>query len=339
MRTIRSIDCRTCTQTQHVNCGGTRRVLCVEEDMVEKHDEMEGNCSLTDCPGLPYHHPCRGVNRTQCYPYARILNITEEGRCIVDGIDAEGAHPNFVTHDQQDPVDLTTLALRVIIFTALIICIVWRDKEGEANPTKANHRGARPRQDPVETGPATPQTPLSRKSTTTARSDTSSKKATSASDESPMMETLDVPRGDIEPLAPRCHTCRNPLRDAAGDMTPSVFVGGFFYHQKCMGCRVCRAKLDGNAFRQLNDELLCLDCYQLSTHPACSGCGGILRERASWALGLMWHQGCFRCARCHLGMPANEWVNMNGVPFCENCAWMCTLEGSIPPKPKPTQAA
>jgi len=123
-----------------------------------------------------------------------------------------------------------------------------------------------------------------------------------------------------------CQSCRNKERCASCGFliteTKYVTVDDKTYHPDCFRCSECLIELESK-FHLEDDKLYCGTCISLkgSSNPEdeCPKCylplsGGIIK-----ALGKRYHEDCFVCHSCFGPFPNDEFVNVKGNPFCDNC--------------------
>jgi len=94
-----------------------------------------------------------------------------------------------------------------------------------------------------------------------------------------------------------------------------------YYHKGCFLCTHCNGSLAG-AFFELNGVPVCQKCYK-DKKPAkftCHRCKNPIHGPVLEACEKKWHDpDCFLCTKCNKKL-GDDFVNVSGSPYCENCA-------------------
>jgi len=107
--------------------------------------------------------------------------------------------------------------------------------------------------------------------------------------------------------AKSCTRCSLPL---SGKYVEAL---GNRYHPECLVCSSCSTQL-GMQFLELNGKPICQNCMH-----KCYTCGKSITGKYVEAFDQKYHQGCFTCHKCKIGLQ-DDYFDVNGKPTCESCA-------------------
>eukprot|EP00045_Choanoeca_perplexa_P015611 m.198311 g.198311 ORF g.198311 m.198311 type:complete len:423 (-) comp17040_c0_seq2:3066-4334(-) len=107
--------------------------------------------------------------------------------------------------------------------------------------------------------------------------------------------------------APDCSSCNKTIEVSY----PQLTLGGLHFHNNpaCFNCKQCHKYLfsgiDGGKAVMLDDHLYCRKHAELMLQadvPKCRECAKPLEGECVKADGILYHEACFRCARCNVSL-------------------------------------
>ncbi|KAK0148205.1 Four and a half LIM domains protein 1 [Merluccius polli] len=120
-------------------------------------------------------------------------------------------------------------------------------------------------------------------------------------------------------FAKHCAACKQPITS-----------GGVSYqeepwHSHCFVCSSCSKPLVGTSFTKHQDQVFCVDCYKTSVAQKCAGCHNPITGFGKGVNvvkyeGCSWHEYCFTCKRCSLGLANKRFVAKGKDVLCADCA-------------------
>ncbi|XP_064206702.1 four and a half LIM domains protein 1-like isoform X1 [Anguilla rostrata] len=110
----------------------------------------------------------------------------------------------------------------------------------------------------------------------------------------------------------------------------AITSGGVTYqdqpwHSDCFVCHTCRKPLAGTRFTSHEEHAYCVDCYKSTVAKKCSGCQSPI---TGFGKGInvvnyedkSWHEYCFNCKKCSLGLANKPFVVKGEAIYCPDCA-------------------
>uniref|UniRef100_A0A914ZZ60 LIM zinc-binding domain-containing protein n=1 Tax=Parascaris univalens TaxID=6257 RepID=A0A914ZZ60_PARUN len=134
----------------------------------------------------------------------------------------------------------------------------------------------------------------------------------------------------------RCNACHVPLTSheaAKGELIYSLRKAWHRDHFICVRCH-CSIGGGGLDFRESPTDRhypICLDCFMEENHPKCEACDRVLRETCLKAVGKLWHESCFTCAKCHSPFPQGKFCIFNGKPYDADCYFLTKYSQVLTP--------
>uniref|UniRef100_F1LB85 Paxillin n=1 Tax=Ascaris suum TaxID=6253 RepID=F1LB85_ASCSU len=134
----------------------------------------------------------------------------------------------------------------------------------------------------------------------------------------------------------RCNACHEPLtihEAAKGELIYSLRKAWHREHFICIRCH-CFIGGGGRDFRESPTDRhypICLDCFMEENHPKCEACDRVLRETCLKAMGKLWHESCFTCAKCHSPFPQGRFCIFNGKPYDADCYFLTKYSQVLTP--------
>uniref|UniRef100_A0A1B6D845 LIM zinc-binding domain-containing protein n=1 Tax=Clastoptera arizonana TaxID=38151 RepID=A0A1B6D845_9HEMI len=111
----------------------------------------------------------------------------------------------------------------------------------------------------------------------------------------------------------KCFKCDQPIRDVV------IVAGNKTWHKEHFVCSSCNQPLSNKSFYQENEQPLCQNCYEHLICPKCSECNHPITDTAIIAMGMKYHQTCFRCKKCKKTISNCTFEMVNKQRICSNC--------------------
>uniref|UniRef100_T1ISM6 Actin-binding LIM protein 1 n=1 Tax=Strigamia maritima TaxID=126957 RepID=T1ISM6_STRMM len=93
-----------------------------------------------------------------------------------------------------------------------------------------------------------------------------------------------------------------------------------YFHIDCFKCKICSSSLAQGGFFYKDPDYYCSTDYQKLFGTKCGACGEFVEGEVVTALGNIYHQKCFVCARCRQQFPSGERVTFTGKEcLCQKC--------------------
>jgi len=119
-------------------------------------------------------------------------------------------------------------------------------------------------------------------------------------------------------FATRCGKC--------GEIIVGEYISalGKEWHNKCFTCKECGCSFPTESFYEYKGMPYCETHYHLKRGSLCSRCNKPIVGRCISASGKKYHPDHFTCVKCNkllaTGNMDDEYKEVNGHPFCGNCA-------------------
>ena len=111
-----------------------------------------------------------------------------------------------------------------------------------------------------------------------------------------------------------CAVCGKPI-----DPT-TLQAGDKYYHRACFKCAHCGKPIAGT-YGEVNGKVYCSnECIREATGVRCNGCGKVITGQYINVLNKPYHKDCLACKKCHKPFPDLKFYNVNGDPYCADCA-------------------
>jgi len=119
-------------------------------------------------------------------------------------------------------------------------------------------------------------------------------------------------------FATRCGKC--------GEIIVGEYISalGKEWHNKCFTCKECNCSFPTESFYEYKGMPYCETHYHLKRGSLCARCNNPIVGRCISASGKKFHPEHFTCVKCNkllaTGNMDDEYKEVNGHPFCTNCA-------------------
>jgi len=114
-----------------------------------------------------------------------------------------------------------------------------------------------------------------------------------------------------------CPTCGDDLANGQ----PVVQAGPQKYHQPCFRCTACNKPFGAGKYVNSGGRPYCPGCKPSQNIGSCAKCHQPLTpNNAIEALDKPWHPQCFTCTTCNSPFPSGDYVEIDNLPYCHNCA-------------------
>ncbi|KAF8793287.1 prickle-like protein 1 [Argiope bruennichi] len=116
----------------------------------------------------------------------------------------------------------------------------------------------------------------------------------------------------------RCFKCRYAITD-----DDAVMYNKQPYHDECFTCHRCQARLAEQTFKNVDDDLYCVNCYGETFCKRCHSCGQpilIGDNDVLYSYGeFKWHAECFICRVCQRSLADTPFIMQGNVLICQGC--------------------
>lgn len=117
-----------------------------------------------------------------------------------------------------------------------------------------------------------------------------------------------------QPVA-QCHECKLAIKSTVSHIKHKQRL----WHAECFKCVLCKGWLANGEFQEMDDTIMCNDCYSTKVSKKCSVCH--LSVAKGVLLGIsVYHKECFVCSVCKQNLVgASKVADKNGQPICQEC--------------------
>ncbi|XP_059911833.1 four and a half LIM domains protein 1-like [Gadus macrocephalus] len=120
-------------------------------------------------------------------------------------------------------------------------------------------------------------------------------------------------------FAKQCVACKQPITSAGITYKEEP------WHSHCFVCSACSKTLAGTSFYPHEGKNFCLGCFKSSVAQKCAGCHNPITGLGKAVNvvkydGCSWHDFCFTCKRCSIGLADKSFVPQGKDMLCADCA-------------------
>ena len=93
------------------------------------------------------------------------------------------------------------------------------------------------------------------------------------------------------------------------------------WHAECFKCNTCQAWLVDGQFHELENDLVCNQCYIDRVSKRCDDCGKAVIGKGVQFCRKVYHPGCFKCSGCQevIRTEDSKVKEKNKQPYCVQC--------------------
>ena len=115
-------------------------------------------------------------------------------------------------------------------------------------------------------------------------------------------------------IVAQCHGCKEGIKSTTSFVKHKTFA----WHPNCFKCGICQAWLANGEFQDIDDSIMCKDCFQQKNSRKCCRCQkSILNKNVQLGLDY-YHPDCFTCLECDKSLLEEEKVSSSDV-ICSHC--------------------
>lgn len=125
-----------------------------------------------------------------------------------------------------------------------------------------------------------------------------------------------------------CHECfsRQPAAQCLGCKNAISSTVSFLrhkqhcWHAECFKCTICQAWLADGEFHEMDDNIICRECFLKKTSRKCCKCQESIITKEIKLGYNAYHPECFSCTDCDKSLTGETKVkDNNGQPICSDC--------------------
>ena len=120
----------------------------------------------------------------------------------------------------------------------------------------------------------------------------------------------------MEPIA-QCHSCKTGIKATVSYLQHKSRT----WHAECFKCVICQAWLADGQFNELDDNLICNECFVRKVSKKCTSCSEPITSKGVQFGLSTYHPKCFVCSECNRNLATGE-VKVKekmGNPVCFDC--------------------
>lgn len=120
----------------------------------------------------------------------------------------------------------------------------------------------------------------------------------------------------MEPIA-QCHSCKEGIKATVSYLQHKSRT----WHAECFKCVICQAWLVDGQFNELDDNLICNECFVHKVSKKCTSCSKPITGKGVQFGLSTYHPECFICSKCDCSLTTEKGKvkEEKGKPVCLDC--------------------
>lgn len=122
-------------------------------------------------------------------------------------------------------------------------------------------------------------------------------------------------QSDHGPTA-QCQGCKNGISSTNAYLRHKKHC----WHAECFKCTICQVFLANGKYHDVDDSLMCTDCYTAKVSKKCANCQESITQKGVQYGLASYHQDCFNCSSCDANLINESKVKeKDGKLLCREC--------------------